>query len=83
MTQKIVLKNFIVEYMGRSFVEPPVFDLVSSYHDSSPSTPLLFVLSPGSDPMAGLMKFALDMGIEGEALQTISLGKLLVMLFHQ
>lgn len=52
------VKKFIVRYMGKEFVEPPPFDLQSSFAESSPTTPLVFILSPGSDPMDNLMMFA-------------------------
>lgn len=76
-TDKLVaaVQSFIIHHMGASFVEPPPFDLQSSYDDSSNVTPLIFVLSPGSDPMAGLIKFAEDRGISKKNLMTISLGQ--------
>lgn len=52
------VKKFIVRHMGSEFVEPPAFDLHASYNESSPTTPLIFILSPGSDPMDNLMMFA-------------------------
>ena len=54
--------NFIVEKMGQPYIEPPTFDLSLSYADSSYFTPLIFLLSPGADPMAGLYKFAEEKG---------------------
>ncbi|XP_047365165.1 dynein axonemal heavy chain 3-like isoform X3 [Vespa velutina] len=66
---------FIIENMDQSFVEPPPFDLQGSYNDSSNVTPLIFILSPGSDPMAGLIKFAEDNGLSKQDLMTISLGQ--------
>ncbi|CAD6235446.1 GSCOCG00007903001-RA-CDS, partial [Cotesia congregata] len=66
---------FINENMGQFFIEPPPFDLQSSFDDSNNKTPLLFILSPGSDPMARLVKFAETKGISRENLLTISLGQ--------
>ncbi|XP_078041170.1 dynein heavy chain 3, axonemal [Augochlora pura] len=69
------VRSFIIHHMGQSFVEPPPFDLQGSYNDSSNVTPLLFILSPGSDPMAGLIRFAENYGISKKNLMTISLGQ--------
>lgn len=65
------VQNFIIENMGQSFIEPPPFDLQEAYNDSINVTPLVFVLSPGSDPMAGLIKFAEDRGIAKKNLMTV------------
>ncbi|XP_042293782.1 dynein axonemal heavy chain 3 [Sceloporus undulatus] len=64
---------FITDNMGRIYIEPPTFDLAGSYNDSNCCAPLIFILSPGADPMAGLLKFAEDLGME--SIQTISLGQ--------
>lgn len=52
------VKKFIVRHLGEAFVQPPSFDLQASFEDSSPTIPLVFILSPGSDPMDNLMIFA-------------------------
>lgn len=57
---KIVLAvtDFVEETLTKKFVEPPPFNLQSCYNDSTPTMPLIFVLSPGSDPFAALLQFA-------------------------
>jgi len=58
--------------MGNNFVSPPPFDLPASYGDSVNTTPLVFLLSPGSDPTGALQKYA---GEKGKELNSISLGQ--------
>lgn len=42
--------QMVTAYLGTSFAESPPFDLEGSFKDSTPYTPLIFVLSSGSDP---------------------------------
>lgn len=58
------LQAWVMEQLGRKFVEPPSFDLDQCFQDSSPTTPLIFVLSAGSDPMSGLFKYSDAYGIQ-------------------
>ncbi|KAK5855255.1 hypothetical protein PBY51_005374 [Eleginops maclovinus] len=69
------VQDFIMDNMGQAYIEPPTFDLAGSYKDSNCCSPLIFVLSPGSDPTAGLLKFADDVEMGGSKTQTISLGQ--------
>ena len=70
-----LVTNFVEEKLGRRFIEPPPFDLAKSYMDSNQTSPLIFILSPGADPMAGLLKFAADKGFSGDRFNAISLGQ--------
>jgi dynein heavy chain len=67
--------GFVEGKMGQKFIEPPPFDLVASYADSNNCAPLIFVLSPGTDPMVSLLKFAESRNLPANKLQTISLGQ--------
>ncbi|XP_035775701.1 dynein heavy chain 3, axonemal-like [Anopheles albimanus] len=68
------LQRFIVQNIGQMYVEPPQFDLETSYHDSSPRTPLIFMLSPGSDPIDSILTFA-NVHYMSDDCRVISLGQ--------
>ncbi len=71
----LAVTEFVKRNLGQKFTEPPPFDLVKSYGDSNCVIPLVFILSPGADPMAQLLKFAQDKGLEGNKFNAISLGQ--------
>lgn len=60
--------------MGLKFVLPPPFDISKSFAESSCLIPLIFILSPGSDPMEALTSFAEAMNFQ-ERFHSISLGQ--------
>ena len=67
--------HFVEEKLGRHFIEPPPFNIASCYQDSTAAMPLIFLLSPGADPMAALLKYAEDKGFGGDKFNAISLGQ--------
>lgn len=71
----LAVTEFVKKNLGQKFIEPPPFDLAKSYADSNCCIPLVFILSPGADPMAQLLKFAQDKGFEGNKFNAISLGQ--------
>ena len=63
------VQDFVEAQMGRKFVEPPTFDLTACHADSSATTPLIFVLSAGSDPTAALLQFAAEKDMSSRSAQ--------------
>jgi dynein heavy chain len=54
----LAIQDFITEKIGKPFIDPPTFNLGTCYDDSSNISPLIFVLSSGSDPIADFKKYA-------------------------
>lgn len=50
--------DYITEVMGEEYIMPPVISMDNIFEQCSPTTPVVFILSPGSDPTAELMKLA-------------------------
>ncbi|XP_047189968.1 dynein axonemal heavy chain 6 isoform X2 [Scophthalmus maximus] len=76
MEEKVVFAatEFVIVSLGKQFVENPPVDLANLYNDMSPSTPLLFILSTGSDPMGAFQRFAKERGCL-DRVESISLGQ--------
>jgi dynein heavy chain len=70
----LALRDFVRDNMGERFIVPPIFELTGPYKESSPDTPLIFVLSSGSDPMGAFKKFSSDLGFQSKV-DLISLGQ--------
>ena len=66
--------NYVAEKMGKQFTESPPIRLAEIFPDSDEKTPVIFVLSVGSDPTSALIKFAEERNYHNK-LQTISLGQ--------
>jgi len=66
------ISNFVIDKLGNYFITPPAFDLGLIFRDSAPSIPLVFVLSPGADPLNSLEKYA---ETKKKAVMKVSLGQ--------
>ncbi|CAG5123335.1 unnamed protein product, partial [Candidula unifasciata] len=60
------ITNFIEEMLGAKYVEGRSVEFAKSFEESSPATPIFFILSPGVDPLKDVeslgkkMKFTTD-----------------------
>merc|ERR1719345_673104 len=70
----LAVQHFVSEKMGKQFIEPPTFSIAKSFKDASVTVPLIFVLSPGSDPVADFLRFAEEMNM-AKKFDAISLGR--------
>ncbi|KAK1121659.1 hypothetical protein K0M31_009971 [Melipona bicolor] len=69
------VQSFVEAELGSQFIEPPPFDLASTYADSNCCIPLIFILTPGTDPAQLLLTFADEQGYSVNRLFSISLGQ--------
>ncbi|XP_065178852.1 dynein axonemal heavy chain 6-like [Sycon ciliatum] len=65
---------FVSRNLGKTFVESPPVGMATLYEDMSPTTPLVFILSTGSDPMGNFQRFAKEKGYM-QRFHAISLGQ--------
>ena len=70
-----MVRSFVASQLGEEFVQPPPFDLSSSFGDSEAITPLIFLLTAGADPTACLLRFAEENRSISGALHIVSLGQ--------
>uniref|UniRef100_A0A8B9RRP5 Dynein axonemal heavy chain 1 n=1 Tax=Accipiter nisus TaxID=211598 RepID=A0A8B9RRP5_9AVES len=68
------MQDFVVLNLDQHFIEPQTTDLSVVFRESTATTPLVFVLSPGTDPATDLYKFAEEMKFS-QKLSAISLGQ--------
>lgn len=68
--------HFVKKNLGAEFIDIPPLDLAKAYKDTSCRSPMIFILSAGSDPISLLTKFASSKEINmQDRLHMISLGQ--------
>jgi Dynein heavy chain region D6 P-loop domain len=68
------VSNYVVSQLGLPFATPPPFDLQACFTSSSVLTPLIFLLSKGSDPTKLFTEFAATSRME-KRVKMLSLGQ--------
>lgn len=68
-------QKFIIKHLGKEYLNPPSSDLEASYAESDSTTPLIHILSRGSDPIDSILKFAQSLGFDEDKVQIVSLGQ--------
>jgi len=66
------IKHFIEKNYGKRYLEYPPFSVSNAFEDSLKTTPLIFILSPGANPVNFLRQFAKEKNIK---MNNISLGQ--------
>lgn len=61
--------------MGERYVTPPVISFEAIFEQSTPYSPIIFILSPGSDPAGDLMKLAERSGFGVSKLKYLAMGQ--------
>ncbi|XP_071394424.1 dynein axonemal heavy chain 10, partial [Centroberyx affinis] len=67
--------DYVTVTMGEKYVQPPVISFNAIYEQSTPTSPIVFILSPGSDPASDLMKLAERSGFGGSKLKFLAMGQ--------
>ncbi|XP_044232976.1 dynein axonemal heavy chain 10 isoform X2 [Thunnus albacares] len=67
--------DYVTVTMGEKYVQPPVISFDAIYEQSTPNSPIIFILSPGSDPASDLMKLAERSGFGGNKFKFLAMGQ--------
>ncbi|XP_013399815.1 dynein heavy chain 10, axonemal-like [Lingula anatina] len=69
------ITDYITKVMGEKYVTPPIISFEAIFEQSTPTSPIVFILSPGSDPASDLMKLAERTGFGTNKLKFLSMGQ--------
>lgn len=71
----LAITNFVTGRMGEKYVTPPVISFEAIFEQSTPFSPIIFILSPGSDPASDLLKLAERSGFGANKLKFLAMGQ--------
>lgn len=71
----LAINHFITDTLGAKFLGSGVATLAELYNQSQAHTPIVFILSPGSDPTQQLLRFAKDLRGSTLHMDIVSLGQ--------
>jgi dynein heavy chain len=69
------IKNFIIDKMNDYYVKSPPINFEKIYASSSNKTPIVFILSPGADPLADVQKLVETIGLGMNKFRFLALGQ--------
>ena len=70
------MKRFIIDaHKSDKFVQPPTVNYEKIFKASIEKSPIVFILSPGADPLSDVQKLADDEGFSGNKFKYLSLGQ--------
>ncbi|NWH62016.1 DYH10 protein, partial [Geococcyx californianus] len=67
--------DYVSVTMSKKYVQPRVISFEAIFEQSSPYLVVVFILSPGSDPVSDLMKLAERTGFGGDRLKFLAMGQ--------
>ncbi|XP_064322361.1 dynein axonemal heavy chain 10 [Phalacrocorax carbo] len=67
--------DYVTLTMSEKYVQPPVISFEAIFEQSTPYSPVVFILSPGSDPVSDLTKLAERTGFGGDRLKFLAMGQ--------
>lgn len=69
------IKNFIIDKMNDYYVKSPPIKYEKIYEQSTEKTPIVFILSPGADPLSDVQKLVETVGIGMNKFKFLALGQ--------
>jgi dynein heavy chain len=70
------IKRYIIEtYGNQNYVQPPTINYDKVFTQSNERSPIVFILSPGADPLSDVQKLGEQLGYSGTKFRYLSLGQ--------